>query len=133
MNVRMSSATSAPALAASGGEALAARQARRWYWQRIAGMVLALCVLVHLVTIVYAVHSGLAAEALLARTRGNLAFAAFYVVFVLACAVHVPIGLANVAEEWLGMPPRVALAASNALAWLLAALGLVAVYAMVAG
>ena len=131
MNTPLSSATPAPATAAAGGDALAMRQARRWYWQRIAGMVLALCVLVHLVTIVYAVHSGLSAEALLARTRGNLAFAAFYVVFVLACAVHVPIGLANVAEEWMGMPPRAAHAASNALAWLLAALGLVAVYAMV--
>ncbi|HEV8501033.1 MAG TPA: succinate dehydrogenase [Casimicrobiaceae bacterium] len=131
MNTPLSSATPAPATAAAAGDALAMRQARRWYWQRIAGMVLALCVLVHLVTIVYAVHSGLSAEALLARTRGNPAFAAFYVVFVLACAVHVPIGLANVAEEWMGMPPRAAHAASNALAWLLAALGLVAVYAMV--
>jgi fumarate reductase subunit C len=133
VNARASSASPASAPAAGGDDTPALRQARRWYGQRIAGMVLALCVLVHLVTIVYAVRSGLSAEALLGRTRGNLAFAAFYVVFVLACAVHVPIGLANVAEEWLGMPPRAAHAASNALAWLLAALGLAAVYAMVAG
>lgn len=111
----------------------AIRQGRRWYWQRLSAMVLALCVLVHLVTIVYAVRAGLTAEAVLARTRGSVAFGAFYVVFVLACAVHVPIGLARIAEEWLGIAPRVADAAANALAWLLAALGLLAVYGMVAG
>ena len=111
----------------------AIRQGRRWYWQRMSAMVLALCVLVHLVTIVYAVRAGLSAEAVLARTRGSLAFGAFYGVFVLACAVHVPIGLARIAEEWLGTAPRVADAAASALAWLLAALGLVAVYGMVAG
>ena len=130
MNARPPSAAPVPA---AGGDTLALRQARRWYWQRVAGMVLALCVLVHIVTIVYAVRSGLSAAALLGRTRGNVAFAAFYVVFVLACAVHVPLGLANVAEEWLRVPARAAHAAANALAWLLAALGLVAVYAMVAG
>lgn len=111
----------------------AVRQAKRWYWQRISAMVLALCVLVHIVTIVYAVHSGLSGAALLARTRGNFVFGAFYTVFVAACAVHVPIGLARIAEEWWGLAPRVADAASRAFAALLAALGLVAVYAVVIG
>jgi fumarate reductase subunit C len=106
-------------------------EAKRWYWQRISAMVLALCVVVHLLTIVYAVRSGLSAEALLARTRGNLAFAAFYAVFVLACAVHVPIGLARIAEEWLGLDGRTANAAANVVALLLVAMGLTAVYAMV--
>ena len=108
-------------------------EAKRWYWQRISAMVLALCVFVHLLTIVYAVRSGLSAEALLARTRGNLAFAAFYAVFVLACAVHVPIGLARIAEEWLGLKSRTANAAANGVALLLVAMGLTAVYAMVHG
>jgi len=114
-----------------GSDAVA--EARRWYWQRVSAMVLALCVLVHLVTIVYAVRSGLSAGQLLARTRGNVAFAAFYAVFVLACAVHVPVGIANVAEEWLGLAGPVARAISRALALLIAALGAVAVYAVVAG
>jgi fumarate reductase subunit C len=109
------------------------REAKRWYWQRVSAMVLALCVLVHLCTIVYAVRSGLSGAALLARTRGNFAFGAFYVVFVAACAVHVPLGLARVAEEWLRLTPRVADAAARALALMLAALGLSAVYAMVIG
>ena len=108
-------------------------EAKRWYWQRISAMVLALCVVVHLLTIIYAVRSGLSAEALLARTRGNLAFAAFYAVFVLACAVHVPIGLARIAEEWLGLKSRTANAAANGVALLLVAMGLTAVYAMVHG
>ena len=108
-------------------------EAKRWYWQRISAMVLALCVVVHLLTIIYAVRSGLSAETLLARTRGNLAFAAFYAVFVLACAVHVPIGLARIAEEWLGLKSRTANAAANGVALLLVAMGLTAVYAMVHG
>ena len=108
-------------------------QAKRWYWQRVSAMVLALCVLVHLVTIVYAVRSGLSGEALLARTRGNIAFAVFYAVFVLACAVHVPIGLARIAEEWLGVGDRAASTAANVLALLLVAMGMTAVYAMVTG
>jgi len=109
------------------------REAKRWYWQRISAIALTLCVLAHLGMIVYAVHSGLSGAALLARTRGNLAFGVFYVVFVAACAVHVPLGLACVAEEWLGWAPRVASAVARALMGILAALGLIAVYAMVIG
>lgn len=109
------------------------REARRWYWQRISAMVLAVCVLVHLVTIVYAVRSGLSAEALLARTRGSVAFGAFYTVFVVAAAVHAPIGLARIGEEWAGMSSRVANACAYTLGWILAALGMTAVYAMVIG
>lgn len=86
----------------------AAREARLWYWQRVSAMVLALCVLVHLGTIIYAVRGGLSAGEILARTRGSFAFGAFYVVFLAACAVHVPIGLAAILEEWLRLPRRVA-------------------------
>ncbi len=107
------------------------RQARLWYWQRISAMVLALCVLVHLITIVYAVRSGLSAEALLARTRGNLPFAMFYVIFLLACVVHVPIGLARIGEEWLGLTAATASIAAQLFALLLLVLGLTAVYAVV--
>jgi len=107
------------------------QQARAWYWQRISAMVLALCVLVHLITIVYAVRSGLSAEALLARTHGNLPFAMFYVIFLLACVVHVPIGLARIGEEWLGLRASAASIAARTFALLLLVLGLTAVYAMV--
>ena len=73
-----------------------------WITQRASAAVLALCVAVHLVTIVYAVRGGLTAAEIFARTRGNVAWLAFYTVFVLAVAVHAPIGLRPVVGEWLG-------------------------------
>ncbi len=107
-------------------------QARRWYWQRISAIVLAVCVLVHLAIITYAVRGGLSAAEILGRTRGNWGFAAFYTVFVAACAVHVPGGLANIAQEWWGLEERTALWLARAFAILLLVAGLRAVYAVVA-
>lgn len=74
-------------------------QAKLWYCQRISAMVLALCVAIHLCIIYYAIQGGLSANEILARTRGNWAFALFYEIFVLACFVHAPIGLANILRE----------------------------------
>jgi fumarate reductase subunit C len=82
------------------------RQARVWYLQRISAMVLAVCVVVHIAVIIYAVRGGLSGAEILARTRGSWGFGIFYGVFVLACAVHVPIGLTNIAEEWLDWDER---------------------------
>ena len=70
--------------------------------QRASAAVLALCVTVHLATIVYAVRGGLSAAEILGRTRGNAGWAAFYALFVLAAAIHAPIGLRAVLGEWLG-------------------------------
>ena len=64
--------------------------------------MLAACVFVHLATIIYAVRSGLSATEILNRTHGNVAWAAFYAVFVISVAVHAPIGLRNVLSETLG-------------------------------
>jgi fumarate reductase subunit C len=108
----------------------AVAQARRWYWQRASAMVLALCVLVHLGVMVYAVRGGLSAGEILARTRGSLAFAGFYTVFVLACAVHVPIGLAVVAREWWHLGERAASWLARGFGVLLLVLGLRAVWAV---
>jgi len=74
-------------------------QAKLWYAQRISAMVLGLCVSIHLIIIFYAIRGGLTAEEILGRTQGNIAFAIFYEIFVLACFVHAPIGLANILEE----------------------------------
>lgn len=115
----------------SADSALMVAQARRWYWQRISAMVLALCVLVHLAVMVYAVRGGLSAAEILGRTQGNWGFAAFYAVFVVACAVHVPVGLANIACEWWGMAERSAQWLSKAFALWLLVMGLRAVYAVV--
>jgi fumarate reductase subunit C len=73
-----------------------------WVTQRASAAVLALCVVVHLATLVYAVQGGLTAVEILARTRGSVAWLAFYAVFVLAIALHVPIGLRAVLNEWAG-------------------------------
>ena len=76
-------------------------QAALWLAQRASAAVLAACVAVHLFTIVYAVRGGLSAPEILERTRGSVAWFAFYSVFVLAVTVHVPIGLRAVCIEWL--------------------------------
>ena len=93
-----------------------------WIAQRASAAVLAVCVAVHLATIVYAVQGGLTAAEILGRTRGNHAWLAFYTVFVVAVSVHAPIGLRAVLLEWLrwrGASRDVALALFAAgLAWL---------------
>ena len=73
-----------------------------WVAQRASAAVLALCVAVHLATMIYAVRGGLTAAEILSRTQGNPAWFAFYSLFVLAIVVHVPIGLRAVLGEWLG-------------------------------
>ena len=70
--------------------------------QRASAAVLAVAVAVHLATIVYAVRGGLTAGEILARTQGNRGYLALYALFVVAAAVHAPIGLRNVLREWLG-------------------------------
>ncbi len=106
-------------------------QARLWYWQRISAMVLALCVVVHIIGIMLAVRGGLSGAEVLARTQGNWLFGAFYATFVLACTVHVPIGLMRIAEEWLSWRSRSVVIAAWLFAALLAVAGLRAVYAVV--
>ena len=72
-----------------------------WMAQRATAAILAVCVVVHLATIIYAVQGGLSAAEILGRTRGNAGWLAFYSVFVLAAAIHAPIGLRAVLGEWL--------------------------------
>lgn len=98
-----------------------------WVAQRASAAVLAACVAVHLATIIYAVQGGLSGAEILGRTRGNFAWAAFYALFVLAVAVHAPIGLRAVLAEWLGWRGRSRDAALLVFALLLAGMGLRAV------
>ena len=74
-------------------------QAKLWYAQRISAMVLGICVAVHLVIIFYAIRGGITAQEILGRTQGNVLFALFYEIFVIACFVHAPIGMANILQE----------------------------------
>jgi len=102
-------------------------ETRLWIAQRASAAVLALCVLVHLATMIYAVRGGLTGAEILARTRGSGAWLAFYSVFVLAVTVHAPIGLRAVLGEWLGWRGRPRDVALLLFAMLLAWMGMRAV------
>jgi fumarate reductase subunit C len=110
----------------------ARREAMFWVAQRGTAVVLAVCVLVHLVTIIYAVRGGLSAGEILARTRGSIAWGTFYSVFVIAAAIHGAIGLRTVAAEWLGFRGDAAELAMTVVGLALTILGLRGVVAMVA-
>ena len=97
-----------------------ALQAKLWYAQRISAMVLGICVAIHLLIIFYAIRGGLSAQEILGRTQGNVLFAIFYEVFVIACFVHAPIGVANILQEIF---PKSGLA--GPLSWVLALLILI--------
>ena len=99
-----------------------------WIAQRASAVVLALCVTVHLATMVYAIRGGLSAAEILSRTKGSLGWFAFYAVFVLAVTVHAPIGLRGVLEEWFGWRGSARDAFLVALAMLLAGVGMRAVF-----
>ena len=107
-------------------------QARLWYAQRISAMVLGICVAIHLLIIFYAIRGGLSAQEILGRTQGNVFFAIFYEVFVLACFIHAPIGLANILQETF---PKSGLARplSSILALLILVLGTTAVLGVFTG
>lgn len=98
--------------------------------QRLTAFVLALAVAVHLATILYAVRGGLTAGDILARTHGNIAFLLFYGLFVIAVAIHAPIGLRNVLREWTPWRGRSLDLALALFAVLLLALGMRAVFAV---
>ena len=98
-----------------------------WIAQRPSASVLALCVVVHLATMIYAIQGGLSAAEILGRTRGNWGWLAFYATFVGAAAIHAPIGLRPVLGEWLGWRGASRDLALAALALVLGGLGLRAV------
>src|SRR5919204_1856004 len=79
---------------------------RLYLWQRLTAALMVPLVLVHVVVIFYATRKGLSAADILARTRGSVAWAMFYGAFVLAAAVHVPIGLRTVLREWTPLRTR---------------------------
>lgn len=99
-------------------------------YQRLTAMVMAIFVCVHLVLIIYAVHSGLTVDALLSRTQGNGFWIAFYGLFVLSVSVHVPIGIRNILIEWLKLGRPTASGVGVVFGLVLLGLGLRAVAAV---
>ena len=104
--------------------------AKLFLLQRASAVVLAFAVAAHLATILYAVRGGLTAGEILGRTHGNIAFLAFYSLFVLAVALHAPIGLRNVLREWTPWRGRSLDVALALFALLLLVLGFRAVIAV---
>jgi fumarate reductase subunit C len=108
-------------------------QSLLWLAQRGSAALLAFCVVVHLATMIVAVRGGLTASEILGRTRGSVAWAVFYTVFVLGVAIHAPIGLRAIVAELRGGHGRGIDIAMLAFAAALLALGLRAVWAVTAG
>ena len=104
--------------------------------QRGTALLLVPLILVHLIVIFYATAQGVSAAAILGRIRGSIGWGLFYGVFVLAAAVHGAIGLRNVFAEWgparMKRDPRLIAVILWGAGVGLAALGLRAVYAVVA-
>jgi fumarate reductase subunit C len=100
--------------------------------QRITAALLAVAVGVHIATILYAVRGGLTAADVLGRTRGSTVFLIFYALFVVAVAIHAPIGLRNVVREWTPWRGRSLDVALAGVALSLLALGMRAVVAVYA-
>ena len=98
--------------------------------QRATAAVMAPPVLAHIGIIFYATNRGLSAAEILGRTRGSVAWGAYYALFVLAAATHGAIGVRAVASEWTRLRGR----GLDALMWgfglILAVLGLRAVAAV---
>ena len=100
--------------------------------QRGSALVLAPLVVAHLALIVIASRDGLSAAEILARTQGSAGWAAFYGLFVVAAAVHAPIGLRNVIRETTPWRDRSLDLAMALLFLVMLAIGLRAVIAVVA-
>jgi fumarate reductase subunit C len=104
---------------------------RLYVWQRLTAVLMVPLIAVHLIVIIYATNRGLSAAEILGRTRGSVAWALYYGLFVVAASIHGAIGVRGVAREWLGWREK----ALDRLMWIfgavLLALGLRAVVAVV--
>ena len=104
---------------------------RLYVWQRGTAALMVPFVAVHLAVIFYATRQGLSAADILSRTRGSIAWAAYYGLFVAAVSIHAAIGVRNVLTEWSPLTERRAGQLAIAFGLLLAALGFRAVAAVV--
>ena len=75
-------------------------------------------------------RGGLSAAEIIARLQGNVAWLGFYVVFILAAAVHAPIGVRTILLEGTPLSPRVADALSGLLLITILVAGLRAVFGL---
>lgn len=104
---------------------------RLYVWQRMTAAAMVPLLIVHLAVIFYATRQDLTAADILSRTRGSIAWALFYGIFVAAAAIHASIGMRNILVEWTPMRHRTAEITSIGFAILLGVLGLRAIAAVV--
>ena len=78
------------------------RDSTAYTLQRLTAAILAPLVLIHLGLILYAIEGGLSAGEILARTRSSLVWPLLYALFVVAVAIHAPLGVRNIIREWTG-------------------------------
>ncbi len=104
---------------------------RLYILQRATAAIMAPLVVLHIAVIFYANHKGLSAAEILARTRGSVAWALFYGLFVAAVATHASIGVRTILAEWFGLRGGARDVAAVVFGLLLFVLGLRAVAAMV--
>jgi len=102
-----------------------------YVWQRLTAIVMAPLVLVHIAVIFYATRQGLSAADILSRTRGSIAWAAYYGIFVAAASIHAAIGVRNILDEWSPLTNRRAGLSAVLFGLALTALGFRAVAAVV--
>ena len=96
--------------------------------QRLSALLLAPLVLVHLGLILWAIRDGLSASEILDRTSGSTPWALFYGAFVVAAAIHAPIGVRNVLRELTPIPRIVIDGFCAAMGFALLMMGLRAVW-----
>jgi fumarate reductase subunit C len=102
-----------------------------YLWQRGTAALMAPLVLIHIAVIFYATRQGLSAADILSRTRGSVVWASYYGLFVTAVCIHAAIGIRNILAEWTPLNDRSAGRLSLGFGFILAALGLRAIYALV--
>ena len=103
---------------------------RLYVWQRATAAVMAPLVMLHIAVIFYATRHDMNAADILGRTRGSIAWAAFYGLFVLAVSIHASIGVRNVLSEWTPLNERRVDACAVFFGLVLVVLGLRAVAAV---
>jgi len=106
-------------------------EVRLYIAQRASAAIMAPLVLLHLGVMIYAIHGGLDAAEILARTRGSFFWGASYGLFVLAASVHSAIGLRNILREWIQLRGPWLSLAGWGFGLLLLGLGLRAIAALV--
>ncbi|WP_371037783.1 MULTISPECIES: succinate dehydrogenase [unclassified Rhodosalinus] len=105
---------------------------RLYLLQRISALVMVPLVLGHIAVMIYAVQGGLSAAEILGRTSGSVFWALFYGLFVVAVSLHAAIGLRVIAYETLGLAGGGLRALTWGVGGILLAMGLYAVFAVVA-